>query len=328
MLEGQKVSARNYVTQCETGLLERIKQVGEDDARSIRWFIGLLRGCQHFCLPDFGRIFDDDMKGLEGRDLRIPYPSVSLSYFVPYDKVLLTEEQPTYAPKRVIILHELDRETVDRNERLRAEGRAHIPPIPSSRGLDGDRFILMLAANFINDAWITMAASFLYPAESWQGQTVEGQLATKGNTGILLPGHANWLVNQGYSSERAAAILKMDIGPELRASMEFMEAMSCSNVVPRVHESAPKAAVNERRIKQGKPPLYETKVLAIDYSMIGGRSPSGGGGESGRASPRMHLRRGHFRRISEGRQIYIPAMVVGKREHGIIEKSYALQKGS
>lgn len=100
---------------------------------------------------------------------------------------------------------------------------------------------------------------------------------------------------------------------------EFIEAMSCTNVEPSTHESA--SPKNEKRIKQGKLPIYETKILTIKPRH---QPESIGSGIKGtHSSPRQHLRRGHIRRLPSG-NIWVNSCVVGNKENGIISKSYAV----
>ena len=128
-----------------------------------------------------------------------------------------------------------------------------------------------------------------------------------------------------FGKQRTMEVLHEDIAPELRSAMEFMEATSCSNVIERTHDRGAKPGVNERRLAQGRVPLYETKTLTIDFSKTPGGSAGRGALGSGRASPREHLRRGHIRRLHNGEVIWIPPTVIGQGNAGRIEKSYVVR---
>lgn len=102
--------------------------------------------------------------------------------------------------------------------------------------------------------------------------------------------------------------------------LELIEALSCSNVT---HEPIEKInpAVNARRIRDGKLPLYETRCLVINA----GKSVGVGNGIGGtHGSPRQHLRRGHIRRHPTAGNIWVNSCVVGSSELGVIEKQYAV----
>lgn len=83
-----------------------------------------------------------------------------------------------------------------------------------------------------------------------------------------------------------------------------------------------KPGVNERRVRQGKPPIDDRHVVRIRPEII--RQFTGNSiGE--RASPRMHWRRGHFRRLPSGVVIPIAPMIIGAQP-GVIPpiKEYKL----
>jgi len=112
-----------------------------------------------------------------------------------------------------------------------------------------------------------------------------------------------------------------DISGEVLAVLEMCEALTCSNVkIDTLQECNKK--VNAKRIKKGKLPIYETKVLSLDFnksrSLIGRQV-------SDRASPRQHLRRGHIRNINDDKRIWVNSCIVGSSELGKIDKSYNLK---
>lgn len=92
--------------------------------------------------------------------------------------------------------------------------------------------------------------------------------------------------------------------------------LGCSNVQTEDH-AAP-AALNKKRAKAGKFPLLEYKTLVITPGAAGATGRPAGGTH---ASPRVHLRRGHVRRIEDGRRVWVQACIVGSAQ-GIILKDY------
>lgn len=105
--------------------------------------------------------------------------------------------------------------------------------------------------------------------------------------------------------------------------LELCEALSCSNVDSEVIEPVD-AKANEKRVRKGKLPLYETRRLVIKVPL------SSSGGKAGmsvdRNAPREHLRRGHIRRLQDERKIWVQSCVVGHKELGVIHKSYSVTK--
>lgn len=103
------------------------------------------------------------------------------------------------------------------------------------------------------------------------------------------------------------------------AILNMIEVLSCSNVFIEAIP-APKA-VNKKRIAKGNLPLYEYKILTLTTDEK--RSSQGPGGGT-HASPRVHLRRGHIRRLRD-KKIWINATVVGNRKAGMVVKDYEVK---
>lgn len=84
---------------------------------------------------------------------------------------------------------------------------------------------------------------------------------------------------------------------------------------------------NEKRIRKGKRPIFEWKVIDVTAAQAQpeGHAPTG----KTHASPRRHVRRGHQRRYKNGKVVWIREMMVGKIEFGYIHHSYTsnLTKG-
>jgi hypothetical protein len=104
---------------------------------------------------------------------------------------------------------------------------------------------------------------------------------------------------------------------ELLVPLHFLNALSCSNV--HVARSDPKKA--GKKIKAALP--FDTyHVLTIDAP---GRAGTGAA-TGGHRSPREHLRRGHIRRLEDGRRIWVNATVVAAgRGGGVVTKDYAVR---
>ena len=100
---------------------------------------------------------------------------------------------------------------------------------------------------------------------------------------------------------------------------ELLCALTCRNIeIDTLQQESPK---NQRRIKAGKLPIYETKVLTLKVNETVKQS-----GKTGfsHASPRQHLRRGHIRRHPTAGNIWVNNCVVGSAEKGFIEKQYKI----
>lgn len=98
--------------------------------------------------------------------------------------------------------------------------------------------------------------------------------------------------------------------------LSFLAALQCSNVV-QTDQPAPKF-INERRAKKNKLPLFSYKVLTIDTK---NKAEAQKGGAGTGNTKRVHLRRGHIRRLAD-RTIWVNPCVVGDKSKGMITKDY------
>lgn len=103
----------------------------------------------------------------------------------------------------------------------------------------------------------------------------------------------------------------------IRVVLGFLNALQCSNV--RTQKSHPKNF--GKKIKAALP--FDTyHVLTIDVP----RSGCNGAATGGHRSPREHLRRGHIRRIEDGRRLWINATVVAAgKGAGKVSKDYRVR---
>jgi len=76
---------------------------------------------------------------------------------------------------------------------------------------------------------------------------------------------------------------------------------------------------NRRKIAQGKVPVYEWRTVVIEPAKP--RSESQGGTH---ASPRLHDRRGHLRRLQSGKNVWVKPCKVGSPSNGIVFKDYQI----
>lgn len=97
-----------------------------------------------------------------------------------------------------------------------------------------------------------------------------------------------------------------------------LAVLNCSNV--KVVDNPAPDALNRKRAKQGKPPLFTYKTLHI-------KPPTSGAGRAGGSSgdrnlPRLHLRRGHIRRLPTGTTTWVQSCMVGSAANGMVMKDY------
>jgi hypothetical protein len=127
----------------------------------------------------------------------------------------------------------------------------------------------------------------------------------------------NGRVGVKYSHPKPPATHK-DFADEVGAFLSFLNILQCSNV--HAERSEPK-----RGNKKTKAALSfdSYHILTIDIPKTG---ESNGAPTGTHRSPREHLRRGHIRRLADGRRIWVNAAIVGAgKGAGVVSKDYMLR---
>jgi len=307
----------NYASQSMAGLSALSRSLSKtgahDDSKRVDAIIGIIEDAVHFQLPEGGRVLDDNLRGIRGQDFKIglPFPAVTVSFFLPATSHKDIPGLPVVATKRMPIAYE------DQGE------------------------IFMISVYMIDEAslWCVSPVGIRFNSEKWEPNPGEAGINENtitdtmtedqlprfaGRPFVVLPSYIDRLVElYGYDDGMRVA---MDDNADIGSVFELIEALSCSNVR---HDSIQKAdpAVNRRRQKSGKAPLFDIHALTIEVPgrTAGPRRESLGGTH---ASPREHLRRGHIRRYADGKRIMIPSTVVnpgGGGSFGSVQKWYTLK---
>lgn len=98
--------------------------------------------------------------------------------------------------------------------------------------------------------------------------------------------------------------------------LSMLSALACSNS-SLIKQSAP-IKLNKSRIKKGKQPFFSYKVLTID-TKADAKQQKGGIGTGN--TKRVHLRRGHIRRLPD-KTVWVNPCVVGDKSKGMVTKDY------
>jgi hypothetical protein len=323
------ITAKNYAAQAEKYIVKNYGQtpsMAEEYSLIEKRFLNPIKNSVHFALPDTGVIFDDDYRGIRGEEVRLPFPSITLEYFFPYGNGQL-EKDHVYSSKRLILATEYTSEQV----------ALEYPEYDFDFGEPDMMWIAVYGASYIpeDDFWGVEPFGWLMPS-AWDrqfvkknGETVFSQRFQDSREGVGVNGYVlplmKSILEKVYEAEGEVGIQSCvkDIGNETATILELCEALSCSNVHHRPIESID-PAVNQRRIRDGKVPLYETRTLWIDVPNFDNVSVEWQGGTH--RSPRQHLRRGHIRNLQSGKKVWVNATVVGAKENGIIKKDYAIKE--
>ena len=130
-------------------------------------------------------------------------------------------------------------------------------------------------------------------------------------------GSVAWVCFDSIGSRLDRTPMHEAVMASARSVLELIEALTCNNVASEIVERVD-PAVNARRRRQGKLALYETRVLVV---RVGDVAHAIGAPVGDRNGPREHLRRGHVRRLPDGRKTWVQACVVGSRALGVVRKS-------
>lgn len=100
--------------------------------------------------------------------------------------------------------------------------------------------------------------------------------------------------------------------------IEYMRRVMDKEKYVKAYRPRPSAS-NAKRIRKGKRPIFEWKVIDVTAKVEDAEPTTSHGTH---ASPRRHKRRGHYRHYMDGRKVWIKEMMVGRIEFGYIHHSY------
>ena len=306
----------NYSAQAEAELrrlapFARANGGCGDEAGVMLWLADQIRDAVHFVMPEDGRIFDDRFKGIQGAEAHLPFSSITLEYQAMQDPGLSTEGKPLYkATKRVLLAMEMSAESLLDLAKKHFFKNIPLPAKYSSQLLAAfpDGVIFVTGVFYVSleetPVWSPCYAAWLLPVKGWDQLDASkaikplrshdrDSIAELGVSGRPFPvfWRAWTEMMDRMGSEMTDRYIANEIGAEAFVVLELIEALSCRNVRISTLQSN-KPAVNARRVRDGKLPLYETKILTVDISSR--KEKERGPLENARASPGEHLRCGHI----------------------------------
>jgi len=144
----------------------------------------------------------------------------------------------------------------------------------------------------------------------------EGEFLANGVTVVLREGTQTQIDHDLQDGGMSQAI-----GDQTLFFHTFLTALNCVNVVAVDNPPPPK--LNRKRSVKGKTPLFSFKTLHLKPERKAKEATIQGGAD--RAGPRLHLRRGHIRRLDD-KQIWVQPHMVGKLSRGMVLKDYELSR--
>jgi hypothetical protein len=139
----------------------------------------------------------------------------------------------------------------------------------------------------------------------------------------------SWREQPKAEWDKQLSLLMQGLGEVLLRNVKYVSALAVllntKNIKYRLHPAPGK--LNHKRRKKGREPFFEYKTLNLypdDVTYVG---PSLGPHRY-RRSPKLHLRRGHVRRLGDGGTTFVRQAIIGKKKHGLVLKDYDVkQKG-
>lgn len=284
-------------------------------AGSARDTVILLHNSEKFILPEWGRIFTpDEYDLLEDLQMstRLPYPITALEYHCKYEGTdNFDDRYEERCSKRIALCVETEA-IMEHTSML-----SHMHTTRFHNEEPGDGFYVMpIAYSDAQEIWCPPPAAMFFPRGG------NARLHTEAKMCVLPLGSASY---GHYPVEERKTRIARDLADESIAVCHLLMALALDHGRHEVLPSPVK--LNKKRAKRGKPPLYEYKVLDIVADVLQGpvsaSKPHQGGSH---ASPRMHKRRGHVRRLTSGKQTWVRNAIIGKPSRGQVIKDYAVHE--
>lgn len=292
------VNPLNYLRQASKKILADIPYLEREFPEYANKVQGVLREAarsKKFVLPNGGRILDTDLRALPDI-IRLPFPTIVVEYeagnAIGVSEQVFGKDNTTAAPKRIAYAQESDGGWID------------VVVIAGTR--DGVWTLLPYFAS-------------VHRKESGMIASVDQSIFSKTNAKeidslVMVVHKIGEVANHIDQWELRARVDTLD---EVNSVLSLVEALSCINVAS---SPLPIRKANKSATKRGATPFDEYHVLTIkqnsglkkDAACTRGRSP------------REHLRRGHIRRIGDGRCVWVNSCVVGSASGGKITSDYKI----
>lgn len=302
------------------------------DVLALRWLSEAVEESVKFRLPDGGALFGSDaMSDLDSAQkitemFRLPFPVTLTEYYVPEGTQTLLPGNHD-APKRMCL-------AIDINAPILARYPGQLKPAEIVARNTDEPGAIVFSFYSVGDDWSIPPIGMFFPYQrsNARAPTPEEKArlalnnAPVSEAGIvpIMPGFMQLLTDQ-YGEDVAMKNVTGDAVDEINSLFQFCSIMNCANVgFGKVTASA---ALNKKRLKSGKLPFFDYHVLELSPQAVADKVGTHGG-LGGGGTKRMHLRRGHIRRLGEGekqRRIWVNAAVVGAADKGVLMKDYAIK---
>lgn len=319
----------NYSVHASSELSQLAERVrNPEDRQGIETVADALLEAIKFELPDRGELVYGIGSTPEGLEVtRLPYPVIALEF--PYSEheefEMHKQTNVFHANKRIILATEIF---------LNGEDAA----LPVAGQMPTHIFVDVLVQQAGEKGWMLQPISGLIkigeksapPNHNYlQNDPFESQRIRSGATFSFMavpriPSVAQMIISQGR--ERFEQIASNDLGAEMCILGEFLTVLTCTNVTTEV--LSPSEKLNKARIKAGKEPFHNARILVIAGRLAGSDASGWTLSEEG-YKVKEHLRRGHIRRLADGRRIWVNHTIVAAGSTaGKAPENYKIKRGS
>lgn len=333
-----KIQALNYCAHAIEDIQNQIsflKNTAPESAKVMQNLIGLLKDSVKFILPNCCGLIDPDELRQSHLDLtRLPFPVVAFEAPWELDDGItqIGEYVQTPATKRIALCWSANpaiEPVPGLNEIFKVFPEGGIFVVPIYWAADYRHWTVAIGGSFIPyentlkemvlDECLP-ASRIAHSAAIEAGITKKKIKQFKAEPFFLLPEfYRKILADYGGSREKTYAQIILDSRDEVQVVIQACSVMNCANVT--TEDVGPSVTLNKIRQKKGKQPFFTYKVLQL---LNEGREASGSG-SGAHSSPRMHLRRGHLRRL-EDKVIWVrPSIVNAGSKDGVVIKDYAIK---
>lgn len=337
-MKNDQVQSLNYCAHAIEDLRDleaSVRGTAPLTAHALVRLIDMLQHSVKFILPNCCNLIDPNEIRQAHLDLtRLPFPCVAFE--APWDKEDGIEQlggvQQTPATKRIALCWEAGPEyelLPGLNSILTDFPEGGIFVVPIFWGPEHRRWTVAHGGMFVpyeNAVQDAVMEESLPASRIAHAAAIEAGLASlkakqiKAEPFYLLPEfYEQTLASYGGDRQKAFAQIMLDSRDEVMVVVQACSVINCANVTT-VEISAP-VALNKKRQEKGKQPFFSYKILQLSDE----RRETGNRGGGNHSTPRMHLRRGHLRRL-ESKVVWVrPAMVNAGSNVGAVLKDYAVQ---
>lgn len=319
--------AANAAHCLKSGFFRRFTEAGMTlETQKMKYVIEKLQAAQKFRIPDGGRLLEGEAQLKFQADvcdaLRMPYPVTILEYSEALEEEGVQNGAQPRPTRHITLVLDIPPDGSD--SPIVDQLTAGVPGFHEHGGL------------IVVPLWTSEnPLERLHDAPGKRGHDLQWLV---GNTCAVISRRQSFL-SCSLGQECAAGAIRFervalfpfveavtDVSEDVLVTLQFLLALSCANVVPALAEDAgnPSTRSRKRRPNQRTPhnAYWELRLIpASDIDQLPRQDAPG----TTRNSPRMHLRRGHWRTLMSGRRAWVNSTTVGRKDDGEVHKDYVVE---